>query len=254
MKMVVDDSVIAYGNPAAYAGFTVARHDYKTVNTYDIFDRVKPDIYIGDITKTSKQVLKVIEERPDLKVIFLEPIESDNIDSYKKVITERFGNAYPIIKDRPKADLLLYYKPENIKAFFADVVSLDDNPKQTIFNIQLPANYIFRIFSSNLVIHNNYCGLVHDHQKKNIYKSSKFSISYGDNFYNSALCDCYPINPSCSQDVLDVINKNTNKELKAIKEEIEVKSNNFIALSEVLNVLNLDVESKVIISKMKEIL
>jgi hypothetical protein len=254
MKIVVDDSIISYGHAAAFSGFTASKHDSKTISSYDVFDRTKPDVYIGDISKLSRQVLRILEERPDLKAVFIEPQQSENIENYKLALTDTFGDLYPVIKDKPKADLVHYRGAQKVKELYADLVSLDSNPKEAILNINLPDHYIFRIFSQDIIRHNNYCGFIQEYNKKNIYKSSKFSISYDDNYYNSALCDCYPINPSCTEDVLKIINTNTNKDLQLIKEEIISKFNNFIALSEILNILNLDKEAKLVTSKIGEAL
>jgi hypothetical protein len=48
MKVLVDSSLLAYATPLVYSGFAVNKFDRATISAYDIFDTVKPDVYIGD--------------------------------------------------------------------------------------------------------------------------------------------------------------------------------------------------------------
>jgi len=246
MKILIDDTILTYANAAVFSGYTVAKRDEK-ISTIDLFDRFAPDVYIGDINKLSKSVIKILGERPDLRAVFL----GTGQEKQSAELTQNFGNLYPIIKNEPKADLVHYNKPELVQEFKSDVVAIDTDVNQSIV---LPEKYFFRIFSSSIVHHNNYCGFVNEHQKKNFFRSSLVSISQGDHYFNAAWCGCYPVEVISVEAILSALNTNNNSKIRALKDEVSESKNNFKALSEIFDILNLDKESKNVISRMKELL
>jgi hypothetical protein len=249
MKILVDASLLSYGKAATYAGFQAFLHNTQAMSTFDTFDKINPDIYIADSNYVTEAVLKNIEERPALKVVFIE----DQINNSRKKIEDRFGNIYSFKQRISIADLIDYSKPEKINKYEAALVAIDETVPENILNMKFPKCFIFRIFSGSIINDSRYCGALIPNRKKNIYKSSSLSIATGDNFYNSALCDCLPIFPETVEDVLSALQSNNSKILKSIKEEAYSKHNNFDSLSEILNELGYDKEANTVLEKAKEL-
>jgi hypothetical protein len=251
--MLVDKSLLSYARPVIFSGFQASQHDPSQLSTFETFDLVKPDIYLADADMLNKTVYKNIEERPALKVCVIQrSSSSDVVHPNHAAFTARFGSIYEWIIDSGHADLFSYKDSKNIDAYKADIVSIESNPIAGIENLQIPDSFIFRIFSERIVKSDKFCGFVSESNRKNIYKSSKFSISQGDNVYNSLICDCYPL--SINSDILSEINKDKSKELKELKEKTLNSITNFHAVASVLEFLNAEKESKVILKKLKEML
>lgn len=252
MKILVDESLISYAFPAVYAGFSGSKHDARVKSTFDTFDYIEPDVYIGDPNSLTEAVLKNLEERPHLRVCFLEKnkVHDGEHSNYKKVI-DRLGNTPIWVSDSGCADIINYSKANFNPLYKSDVVSIEDIPIKQIEGLNVPDQYIMRIFSAEIINHSKFCGYVNPAIRKNIYKSSRLSLSVGDNIYNSIICDCFPTSIGS---VLEDLNSDVSSELKILKEEVLASRTNFHVLSSVLEYLNLDKESKIIKDKLKELI
>lgn len=249
MRILVDDTLISYARAAIACGFQAFKHEPSQVSTFDTFDMANPDIYIADSNRLNKTVYKNIEERPALKVCVIQGSDEEHYN--KKPFEDIFGDIHPWISDLGSADLIEYSKSEYIDRYKTDVVSIQDNPIYGIEDISLPNSIKFRIFSPSIVKSANYCGFVPNNIKKHIYKSSRVSISEGDNIYNSILCDCYPI--SITSDILKELNTDHSKSIKELKMKILNENTNFHQLSKVFEKLNFDKEARITLEKIKEL-
>lgn len=252
MKLLVDSTLQAYATPAVFSGFVAAKHDTRFMSTYDTFDSVSPDIYIADADLLSEAVFKNIEERPALKVFVVQKNNIDTEHPYKHNILNRFGDLYPWIVDKGHADILTYRNSEFYKRYRSDIITINDQPTSDILDVSFPEDIIFRIFSSQMISHNNYCGFAIEAIRKNLYKSSKLSFSTGDDYYNSILCDCMPI--QTHEDYLTAVYNDHTQKIKELKAKILSESTNFHAIISILDIAGYDKESKYITSKLKEIL
>ena len=252
MKLLVDKTLVSYATPAIYAGFQAARHDKSIMSTFDTFDKVNPDVYIADADLLDESVLKNIEERPHLKVCIVQKDKFDQPHPNFSLLTSRLGDIYPWVNESGHAEILEYINFSNVAKYKADVVSIEDVPIQGIENIQLPQDVIFRIFSSNYVQSPYFCGFLPNPEKKHVYASSKVSLSSGNNYYNSAFCNCYPLNNN--DNILDAIDSDNSAKLKEIKDSILESNNNFYSVSYILELLNMTSEANKIKLKLKELL
>jgi hypothetical protein len=212
MKLLADSTLQSYITPAAFSGFAAAKHDINISSTFDTFDRVNPDIYIADADKLTEAVFKNIEERPALKVFIVQKTELDTEHPNKQKVLDRFGNTFTWLSDNGHADLLFYSNSQFYNRYKADVITIQENEHPLLKNIIFPDDIIFRIFSINIINHNNYCGFAVESIRKNLYKSSRLSFSTGDNYYNSIMCDCMPI--SMDSNYLESLNIDYSNNLK----------------------------------------
>lgn len=250
MRVLVDLPLLSYGKAATYCGIQSFSHDSKTMSTFDTFDRTNPDIYLADLGSVSESTLKNIEERPQLKVAFF---SNDSDHPNKAKVLNRFGDLYNFHNYFYMADLIDFQKPEKVKEYECEIVSLDQTLPEDILSLNLPQCIRFRIFNFQVVNSSRYCGHVIPTIKKNIYKSSMISISGGNEYCNSAICDCYPIAPSSLEEILEALEKDHTKELEEIKENVYTTNNNFYAMSEVLKSFGYDKEASDMINKLKEL-
>lgn len=252
MKLLVDSSLISYATPAIFAGFSGLKHDPSNMSTFDTFDKVEPDIYIADADLLTETIFKNIEERPALKfcVVQKNPTESEHPNFIK--LKDRFGDIYNWFLEEGHADLLQYRNSEYKIQYDCDIVSIEDPIIKDIEKIKVKDGVKFRIFSGQIVKSQYYSGFAHMAFRKDIYKSSKLSISYGDNVFNSILCDCFPI--SISDNIEELLNKDHSSAIKEMKERIYIENNNFVSIARILNLLGMEKESKTIIEKLKEVL
>ena len=256
MKLLVDASLLTYGIAAVYSKISAAQHNPSVASTFDTFDSIDPDVYIADCNSITDTVIKNIEERPALKLCIVEKGNNSQKEShpnYQKLVNV-IGNSFFWFHDTGKADLVTFKDAKFNPLYKADIVSIQDELIPCVNNLVLPDGIIFRIFSNEKIDHNNYCGLAVPEIKKHIYKSSKLSISTGDNFYNSALCDCLPLECSTEENILELLNSDTSKQLKFIKDRIYEEANNFTALAEIFESLGCVDEARIVKSKMEELI
>jgi|LakMenEpi03Aug12_release.lakeMendotaPanAssembly.Ray.scaffolds.fasta_scaffold350981_2 hypothetical protein len=250
MKLLVDKTLISYATPVVFSGFSASQHNSQIMSTFDTFDSYEPDIYLADPDLLNNTTYKALEERPHLRVCV---IQKEGTEHPKKAeFKERFGNLYEWIIDSGHGDLYLYSNPSFIEEYKSDLVSIENGIKDFLENLEIPDSLVFRIFSNQLIYNKRYCGIVPEPVNKNIYKSSKYSISLNSNTYNSLLCDCYPIKPE--EFTIDTLYTDKQKEVKELKEKVIEEKTNFHFVANILNILGLDKESKIILYKMKELL
>lgn len=252
MKLLADSTLQSYVTPAAFSGFIAAKHDINFSPTFDTFDQVNPDIYIADADKLTEAVFKNIEERPALKVFIVQKTGLDTEHPNKQKVLDRFGNIFTWILDGGHADLLLYNNAQFHNRYKADIITIQDNESPLLKDIIFPDDIIFRIFSINIINHNNYCGFAVESIRKNLYKSSRLSFSTGDHYYNSIVCDCMPI--PMDSNYLESLNTDYSTALKELKELTLNKHTNFHAITSILDMAGYIQESKIIQNKLKEIL
>ncbi len=252
MNLLVDESLVSYAKPTAYLNFKIAKHNPKDMPTFEIFDRVNPNIYIADADLLNETVFKNIEERPAMRVAIIQ--RNTNIQNHPnfKKLTDRLGDVYPWIINDGHADLLDYRGSEKSTLLKSDVVSIEDTPIAGIENLQFPSNVVFKVFSSMLVSSNYFCGFIPPEIRKNAYKSAKVSISQGNNIYNSILCDCLPV--QVDSDILTIVNLDNQQKIKELKAIVHNSKNNFIDMAHILKHFGMDKESNIVLEKMKELL
>lgn len=250
MKLLVDKTLLSYATPVVFSGFSASQHNTNMMSTFDSFDSYEPDIYIADADLLNNTVYKAIEERPALRVCVFQ--NGNNEHPKQKEFKERFGNLYEWINTAGCADIYTYRNPSYVKEYAADLVAIENNLGDFLSNLSVPNEIIFRIFTTDVVHSKYYCGMVPDHLSKYIYKSSKFSIAAGNNFYNSAICGCYPITPENFN--IDILYQDKNEEIKDLKENTLASNTNFHFMAKVLDKMGYDKQSKIILEKMKELL
>ena len=253
MKILVDESLLSYGLAGVYSGFTMSRHNTNLMSTFDTFDMVNPDLYIANANQINETVLKNIEERPALRLCVVEKNGSTDTENplYTK-LQQRLGNSYSWIIDNGCADIVSFGKAKFNPRYKSDIVYIEDSVLPDIEKVIVPDEYIFRIFSASLINHINYCGFLEHNDRKNAYKSSRFSICSPDSIYNAIICDSYPI--SVDSDIVELMSIDRTNELKELKEKVLSSLTNFHVLIDILNSLGLDSESKIVANKMKELL
>lgn len=251
MNILVDKTLVSYAKPAVFCGHQASKHDTDIKSTFETFDQINPDIYIADADLLNNTVFKNIEERPALKVCVVQKSHDENHPN-KKLFEERFGNVYPWIYDNGYADLFEYNHSKLIPEYKADLVCIEDRLQNVLENLNLGFSIKFRIFSSSLINNNNYCGMLPPFIKKNMYASSKCSIAVGDNYYNSILCGCYPVD--LNKNILDQVNTDNTKELKSKREELVEKYTSFHAIANVFEILNLTKDAAIVRNKVKELI
>jgi hypothetical protein len=253
MKILVDSTLTSYAKPAILCGFQAFRHDPRQIPTFDTFDMANPDVYLADADLLNPTVYKNIQERPSLKVCVVQK-DAGTDHTNKKSFTENFSNLYEWINDLGHADIVEYSKANYIPEYKSDIVAIeeDGSPIRGIENIDLPSSIIFRIFSNRLIKNNKYCGYLQDNVRKHFFKSSRLSISEGNNTYNSIICGCYPI--SISDDIITELNINHSIRLKEMSEQILDSNTNFHALSRILDKLGLEKEADILNKKVKDLL
>jgi len=257
MNILVDKTLVSYAKPAVFCGHQASKHDTDIKSTFETFDQINPDVYVADADLLNNTVFKNIEERPALKVCVVQKSHNENHPN-KKLFEERFGNIYPWIYDNGYADIFDYNnsavhdRPSLTRQYETDLICIEDGLQSVLENINLGFSIKFRIFSSNLIKSNNYCGVLPPLIKKNMYASSKCSIAVGDNYWNSILCGCYPIN--LNEDILDQVNRDNTKELQSKREELIEKCTSFHAIANVFEVLNLTMDATIIRKKVKELI
>jgi hypothetical protein len=250
MKLLVDKTLLSYATPVVYSGFSASQHNTNIMSTFDTFDSYEPTVYFADADLLNSTVYKAIDERPALRVCIIQKTEGEH--GKRKEFQERFGNTYLWTNDIACGDIYMYRNPLYVKEYAADLVAIENDHREFLESLIVPSDMIFRIFSNQLIHGKRYCGIVPEQANKDIYRSSKFSIATENNIYNSALCDCYPIEPK--QFSLDLLYQDKKQEVKQMKElTIEVNTN-FHVVSSVLAKLGFDKESKIILEKMKELL
>jgi hypothetical protein len=255
MNLLVDSTLIHYATPAIYAGFKASQHNPAILSTFDTFDKVKPDIYIADADLISNAVLKNIEERPDLKVCFVQKLQGEIVDHpNEKIISSRFGNIFPWLYDNGVADILTYKNAEFKTRYKADIVSFGDRLLNQLININLPKNVVFRIFAEQVINNKYFCGFIRPENKKHVYASARLNICTFDEIYNSMLCGCYPVVYSSDDQLLEELNTDHTRDLKDIYEEIVSSRTNFHACSMVLKNLGYEKEAKIITNKIGDAL
>lgn len=252
MKLLVDHTLISYATPAIYSGFIAARYDKSAMSAFDTFDKINPDVYIADADLLDESVFKNLDERPSLKVCVVQKSGFDKPHPSLDILVKRFGDVYPWIQEVGHADIFEYYKSVYEPKYKSDIVSINDTPISGIENLELPKDVIFRIFSPNYVPSKYYCGFVPSSIRKNIYASSKISLSNGNNYYNSALCGCYPLNNE--DNIFDALDSDHSSELKNIQESIFNSANNFHSIAFILESLDMPSEANKIKLKLKELL
>jgi hypothetical protein len=249
MKTLVDNSLISYGRSLLYSGFKAAKHDPASVSTFDTFYTVDPDLYIADADFLTKAVIKNIAERPQMRVCVLQRNNFPEHPNFK-MFKETFGDLYDWILDAGHADIFVYLKSEYKAKYKSDIVSIEDRPIAGIENINPADSVTCRLYSSQMIKHNRYCGYAPEGIRKDIYASAKLCYAQGDNVYNAILCGCRPID--INADITEELNKKIN--LKDKQAEVLSKSTNFHAVASILQNFGFDKESKIVLDKLKEML
>ena len=251
MKILVDNSLLAYATPLVYSGFTVNKFDRNLITSYDIFDTVNPDVYIADSELLDSSTIKNIEERPALKFCVIQKTVQDKKThpNYVK-LTEKFGDLYDWIYDLGHADVITYKNPLFIKDLISDIVAIDEN--NIDYSFIKPYNYKFKIFSSSFINNNHYCGFANLNIRKHLYRSSKLSIATSDNYYNSIISDCLPVTEL--DKIEEELNTDHSNKIKDLKNEIFESKTNFHAISSIIYKFGYEKEANQVINKLKELL
>lgn len=251
MKLLVDASLLTYGKAGIYSEIQSFLHNPQGgMNTFDTFDKINPDIYFADVDLVTEAVLKNIEERPALRVVFF---EGENESPNKLKIENKFGNLYDFKIKTFMADLVDYGNSKFVKDYECNLVSINETLPDFIYDVDFPECVKFRVFSDTFVGFGRYCGSAPVGIRKNIYKSSALSIASKDNYYNSIICDCCPIAPSCVQELFDAMETDYSEKLKSLKEEVYENNNNFSSLASILNELGYTKEASKVAEKSKEL-
>lgn len=262
MKILVDASLIKYAKVFAHAGFTVGLY-FPNNSAFDTFDSFQPDVFIGDIGNISNSLVKIIKEKPALRFGFFHLNNiSPNFVVLKQegiypqfILSNLIADEFEGIKTYANddvADLVTFYKGVPKPEFKADAVVVEQ-----FLNIDLPLippEFVFRIFSSNLVHHINYCGNVQEGNIKHIYASSEVVLCSPENALNCIVAGGYPISlNSTEDDIVAAIEKDhTTEKIELFNRALQ--RNIFNVCADMMNYFGLEQESKQIIASLGDLL
>ena len=250
MKILVDKDLISYITPAVFSGFSASILDPKIMPVYDSFDIVNPDILIVTSENLSNVVIKNIEDKPALKtyVVKTENTNYQNIKNLQSRIGDYFSTADYVIH----ADAVKYLNKPAAK-FSTDIICIEEDGIDNIEDLHFKQSLKYRIFSDKRIVnHNNYCGVLPDNLKAPALISSRYAILDRRNSLNAYLCDCWPINSLCSAQ--EEVETDYTQKIKEAKERVLESSTNFHVLASIIDNLGYSYESKIILSKLKELL
>ena len=238
MKILFDSKLQQLAFPAVHSGLQCFRHDPKEVATFDIFNKINPDVYIADLSMLTNAVLKNIDQRPHLKCIF---VRGEGTEEKEGKVKNQFGNLFEFIDVPIFGDIFSYSKSEFIARYKSDIISIDI---EDVIEDSVVSNKIYRIFHNyKIVQHPNYCGGIDPRIKKHIIKSSVACLSNQQDVYNIAIAGSLPV----SIDGFDTSDR--DNKIKDIVDKVFSGESSFHRVAEILNKLGLEKESKLIMNK-----
>lgn len=238
MKILFDSKLQQLAFPAVHSGLQCFRHDPKEVATFDIFNKINPDVYIADLSMLTNAVLKNIDQRPHLKCIF---VRGEGTEEKEGKVKNQFGNLFEFIDVPIFGDIFSYSKSEFIARYKSDIISIDI---EDVIEDSVVSNKIYRIFHNyKIVQHPNYCGGIDPRIKKHIIKSSVACLSNQQEVYNIAIAGSLPV----SIDGFDTSDR--DNKIKDIVDKVFSGESSFHRVAEILNKLGLEKESKLIMNK-----
>lgn len=238
MKILFDSKLQQLAFPAVHSGLQCFRHDPKEVATFDIFNKVNPDVYIADLSMLTNAVLKNIDQRPHLKCIF---VRGEGTEEKEGKVKNQFGNLFEFIDVPIFGDIFSYSKSEFIARYKSDIISIDI---EDVIEDSVVSNKIYRIFHNYKIIqHPNYCGGIDPRIKKHIIKSSVACLSNQQDVYNIAIAGSLPVS------IYDFDTSDRDNKIKDIVDKVFSGESSFHRVAEILNKLGLEKESKLIMNK-----
>lgn len=251
MKILIDHDLVNVATPGVLCGFSINVLNSNIMSTYDSFDVVNPDIYIGKLGNLTNGLVKNIEERPALKTYFLKTKVSDDIAVEK--LKERLGDSFTVSDYAPYGDVIKYYNKPSVPYLKADITCIEEDLIDNLELLYFKMSLKYRIFSDKRVVaHSNYCGVLPEHLKAPALTSSRYAIVDQKNQLNCYLCDCRPISSFC--DAQNEVETDYSSEIKEAKESILSGSTNFHAFSSILDTFGYNRESRIVLEKLKELL
>lgn len=209
-----------YAKVLSYSGLEVGVYNTESYSAFDVFDTFNPNLYLGNISNIPKSLVKVLKEQPHLKFAF---IQDGKIDERFWELDKEGVHPYFILGQSPElekfkvysnyttSDFLTYYNGKVSPILATDVVVAEEIIDVDLFC--LPDEYVFRIFSPNLIYHMNYCGNINEQNIKNVYASAKVSLCSAHNRLNCIIAGGYPMDINSSEEeVIQAVKRDNTKE------------------------------------------
>lgn len=232
MKILAEYRTLPMITPASKLGdFKLFSYQNGTHSIFDVFDNVKPDVFVHRASAIDRATIKNIKENPSLRLVII-----NDSQSHVDLLSDQIGDCFVQFPDEEVCSLDECLSATKIHALETGVFC----PESFHFSNLLP-NWKFekaKIFSlySN-VNHLFFCGGLAWENRFSGYKSCQYAITEKSEFFNVIMCGAVPI-----QD--DSLAPATN----VSKQEIFDKHTNYDFVSRILSSLQMEKESQKVLS------
>lgn len=238
MKILTDKDTAELTIPAVQLDYKLFVLDGR-MSTFDVFDRINPDLIIIKSSSLSSSVIKNILERPHLKIAVIND-DQEKINELRSVA----GNIFIEKEDSPFCNIMTYSGAKFDSLLKSDVLCLEGADIEDLNRFEFPRSVNYKIFSSKKFIHhNNFCGVLGERYKPSAIKSSKYCIVNKKMELNAIYAGSVPIADSNFISANDIS-----------VEEIKESKTNFHYLSNIFYELGLEKESKVLKERLENYL
>lgn len=238
MKILTDKETTELTIPAIQLDYKLFILDGR-MSTFDIFDRINPDLMIIKASSLNNSVIKNVLERPHLKIAVIND-NQEKINELKSAV----GNIFIKKEDKPFCNIITYSTAKFDPLLKTDVLCLEGADIENLNNFKFPQSVNYKIFSSKKFIHhNNFCGVLGENYKPSAIKSSNYCIVNKKMELNAIYAGSVPIADSNFISASDIS-----------VEEIKESKTNFHYLSDIFNELGLEKESKILKERLENYL
>jgi len=158
----------------------------RSVPIYDLFDQLKPDVFICHLEYYQSYFQSLLEEFKNTKCLILVPANT--------TVTPQLGSAIPW-QQKIAADLVGYGKGIRDKYLATDLLYIAREPNKILENmvIRLGNRVGAKIFGEHQIPTPNYLGLLTNREMANAYASSKICIDNLGTCFDAVMNDALPI-------------------------------------------------------------
>jgi len=263
MKILTEIALTNFAKVFGSCGFDTALLS-PNIPAFDAFDSFTPDVYIGTMSSLNSAIVKNIKQRPALRTVIV--ADSPINENYKELLNnsppnlvysnnteEYYTKTLPF---ENYADPFLYSNALRKNKYKCDIIAIEDNIEPKLSQFHFGADYDFKIFSNSVVKHSNFCGFIQESNKKDAYKSARVALCKKENMPNAWLAGTYAmdIETETASTVIEKLNENLEPEIKRMQRHILETATSFHFCITMFKGLGMDLESNIILNKLKEIL
>lgn len=182
MKILVDFFTVPIGRLAMKHGHECHMLDINNIPIVDSFDKFLPDICILHSKLVNPNILKRIQERPNINLYALKDRDVPITDTIMS-LDEFLGSSYTVIEYNIALWDSLLFPETNVQKQDVEIY-LDG---------KIPApnpNMKQRIFNREVVKSQFYCGQIENNQKYMLFSTAKKVHVGKEDWYNAAACGC----------------------------------------------------------------